>query len=223
MKVSVCMPYWERQAELDRSLAAYDRLYKHLDLEISICDDGSPKPVQAPGRVVTRLPTKTIGLNPCVPLNAAVRASSGDIVVLTNPEVEHREDVLTDMLAMLQHPDDYVTVSCWDVTLKQWIAGPEVDYHFANGRYPVPTGAHFHFCAMLSRELFERAGGFDEAYRHGRALEDNDWLWTLDAIGARFHLAPGAVYHYRTPHKYAGTVNSNQDLVTRKWGHKWAT
>lgn len=218
--ISICMPYWQRQRELDRSLAAYRRIYGHLDVEISICDDGSPVPVLADGCVVTRLPAKKIGLNPCVPMNAAVRASSGDVIVLTNPEVEHREDVLTGMLSMLEHPDDYVTVACRDVS-GMWIAGPEVNYAFANGRMPVPEGAHFHFCAMLTRELFERVGGFDEEYRFGRSLEDNDWLWSLDAAGARFKLAPGMVWHYRTPHAYAGSHPANLDRLTRKWGHKW--
>lgn len=215
--ISVCMPYWQRQAELDRSLAAYRRLYKGI--EISVCDDGSPEPVDAPGCVVTRLPAKTIGLNACVPMNAAVRASSGDVVVLTNPEIEHREDVLAGMLALLEHADDYVTVSCRDVD-GTWLAGPEVDYS-KHGRLPVPPGSHFHFCAMLTRELFDRVGGFDEDYRFGRACEDNDWLWSLEDAGARFRLAPGVVWHYRTPHKYEGTQASNKARLVAKWGRKW--
>jgi GT2 family glycosyltransferase len=188
-------------------------------LEISICDDGSPVPVVAPECIVTRLPAKTIGLNPCVPINAAVRASSGDIVVLTNPEIEHREDVLAGMLALLEGPDDYVTVSCRDVN-GMWLAGQNVDYT-KNGRLPVPKGAHFHFCAMLTRELFERVGGFDEEYRNGRACEDNDWLWSLDHAGANFKLAPGVVWHHQTPHAYGGTHESNRDRLLSRWGHKW--
>lgn len=215
--ISVCMPYWQRQGELDRSLAAYRRLYKGI--EISVCDDGSPEPVDAPGCVVTRLPAKAVGLNACVPMNAAVRASSGDVVVLTNPEIEHREDVLAGMLALLEHADDYVTVSCRDVD-GTWLAGPEVDYG-KHGRLPVPPGSHFHFCAMLTRELFDRVGGFDEGYRFGRACEDNDWLWSLEDAGARFRLAPGVVWHYRTPHKYEGTQASNRARLVSKWGHKW--
>lgn len=220
MKVSVCMPYWRRQAELDRSLAAYRRIYKHLDLEISICDDGSPEPVKASGCVVTTLPRKSVGLNPCVPINAAVRASTGSVVVLTNPEVEHREDVLGGMLALLRHPLDYVTVACRDVS-GLWLAGPQVDYT-THGRLPVPPGAHFHFCAMMGRELFELAGGFDEGYRNGRSCEDNDWLWRLHAAGARFHLAPGTVWHHRTPHAYHGTHAGNLERLRSRWGHLWA-
>jgi hypothetical protein len=217
--ISVCMPYWNRQAELDRSLAAYRSVYPDTVLEISICDDGSPQAVVAPGCIVTRLPSKVLGLNPCVPMNAAVRASSGQIIVLTNPEVEHRQDVFTAMHALLEHPDDYVTVPCCDVN-GMWLAGPEVDYT-KHGRLPVPAGAHFHFCAMLTRALFERAGGFDEGYRHGRSCEDNDWLWRLEAAGARFKTAPGLVWHHSTPHAYQGTHASNRDRLVQKWGHRW--
>lgn len=217
--ISVCMPYWQRQAELDRSLAAYRRVYRDMALEISIADDGSPEPVRAPECIVTRLPAKTVGLNPCVPINVSVRASTADVIVLTNPEIEHRADVFSGMLAMLQDPLDYVTVSCRDVS-GLWLAGPEVDYS-THGRLPVPAGSHFHFCAMLRRELFERAGGFDEAYRHGRSCEDNDWLWRLHAVGARFLLAPGVVWHYRTPHTYEGSHASNRDRLVARWGHLW--
>ena len=218
-RISVCMPYWQRQRELDRSLAAYRALYRHLDLQVSICDDGSPNPVQAPGCLVTRLPTKEIGLNPCVPMNRAVAASSGDVVVLTNPEIEHTEDVLSGMLPMLEHADDYVTVACRDAG-GLWLAGPQVDYT-RNGRLPVPAVAHFQFCAMLPRALWDRVGGFDEDYRHGRICEDYDWLWTLADAGARFKTAPGLVRHHATPHAYQGVHATNRDRLMKKWGHKW--
>jgi hypothetical protein len=219
--VSVAMPYWMRQKELDRSLVAYRRIYGDA-LEIVICDDGSPVPVVAPGCKITSLPQKKIGLNPCVPINVAVRACTRDIIVLTNPEVEHRENVLNGMLAMFEHELDYITVRCLDVDTGMWIAGPDVEYTPRTGRFPVPPGAHFHFCAMFHRSLFERVGGFDERFRHGRACEDNDWLWTVAQGGARFKLAPGIVYHYRTPHPYAGENRTNVDLLTSKWSHRWS-
>jgi GT2 family glycosyltransferase len=217
--VSVCMPYWQRQAELDRSLAAYRSLYGHLDLEVSICDDGSPEPVKADGCIITSLPRKAIGLNACVPMNAAIRASNGDVIVITNPEIEHREDVLTGMLSMLEHQKDYVIASCRDAD-GTWLAGDQVDYT-KDGRLPVPPGSHFHFCAMMRRSFFDEVGGFDEEYRFGRACDDNDWLWLLHSHGANFKLAPGTVWHYRTPHRYQGTQRSNKERLIAKWGHNW--
>lgn len=218
MKISICMPYWQRQKALDKSLAAYRRIYQHLDLEISICDDGTPEPVKADGCVVTRLPTKTVGLNPCVPINKAVRASTGDVIVITNPEIEHRSDVLSGMLKMLD-ADSYVAASCRDIN-GMWLAGDLVDYS-KNGRLPVPKGAHFHFCAMMHRELFERCGGFDEAYRFGVACDDNDFLWSLHSVGAKFKLSQDVVWHHATPHTRSGTHSSNRQRLIDKWGHKW--
>lgn len=212
------MPYWNRQAELDRALTAYDHLYPHLNLEFSICDDGSTPPVYAPGARVTTLPKKDYALNPCVPINTAIRASTGDVIVLTNPEIEHREPVLDDMLAALQDENDYVMTGCRDTNTERWLAGPETKYG-REGREPSPPGGHFHFCTMFHRSLFDRLGGFDEQYRTGQGCDDNDWLWMLYAAGANFKYVDGVVWHYRTPHKWTGTTAKNAAILRAKWRH----
>jgi hypothetical protein len=215
-RISVCAPYWMRQGALDRMGEQYARLYPDLALELVVCDDGSPKPAVAPpGVTVVRLPRKNRPLNPCVPINAAVNASTGDVIVLTNPEIEHREPVLGAMLAMLEHEDDYVTARCWDEHEGLVLAGPEVDYR-KYGRQPVPPGAHFHFLAMFHRSLWERAGGFDEDYRYGRGCDDNDWLWRAHRANARFKACPVTVYHDSTE-QLAWKMPLNRDLFRSKW------
>lgn len=215
--ISVCMPYYRRQEALERSLAAYARLYG--DIEISICDDGSPEPVKAPGHVVTRLQQKDYPLNPCVPANAAVRASSGDLIVLTNPEIEHREDVLSAMLGMLESDSDYVAAKCFDVTLDKLIVGPGA-IRERERVLRLPDGAYFHMCAMMHKSLFERVGGFDEDYRDGFGYEDNDFLWRLSEAGACFKLCEDAtVYHYRVPR--GDIPPTNEQLFLSRWSHKW--
>lgn len=213
--ISVCVPYWQRQSALDRMFADFGRLYSHLELEIVVCDDGSAVPAVVPrGAKLVRLPGKAGPLNPCVPINAAVAASSGDVIVLTNPEIEHREPVLSEMLHLLEDPDDYVVARCWDVDREMWLADESVDYS-KNGRLPVPPGGHFHFCAMLRRSLWEKAGGFDEGYRHGQACDDNDWLWRLHRVGARFRLARDVVYHHHSRLRW--NLPHNRELFFRKW------
>lgn len=218
--ISVCMPYYQRQKELDRSLEAYRRVYAGTPLEFSICDDGSPSPVIAPGCRVTSLPKKNHALNPCVPINVAIRNSTTDIVVLTNPEIEHREPVLLEMLAALTDENDYVTTGCKDSRKGDWLAGPLTAYG-TEGREPVPPNGHFHFCAMFHRSLFDRTGGFDEQYRRGQGCDDNDWLWTLYAAGAVFKHVDGVVWHHKTPHKWTGTMERNAGILRKKWGHLW--
>lgn len=212
------MPYWNRPKELTRSLAAYAKVYPGMDLEFSICDDGSIPPLSdRRGCKITRLPQKSYALNPCVPLNKAARASSHDVIVITNPEIEHREPIFHQMLAALEGPDDYVTAACHDPQLGV-IAGEGTPYG-SGGRLPIAPGSDLHFCAMLRRELFERAGGFDQDYRNGLGCEDNDWTWRLYALGANFKRVPGIVWHYRTPHRWTGTLEKNAALLESKWGH----
>lgn len=213
--ISVCVPYWNRQDALDRMFETYDRLYGGLDIEFSVCDDGSPEPAVVPdGVILTRLQAKDHDLNPCVPINRAVAASSGSVLVLTNPEIEHREPVLLELLDLLERDDDYAVARCWCVDRGEWLAGPEVRYG-TRGRGPVPTGAHFHFLAAFSRLLWDRAGGFDEDYRHGTGWDDGDWLWRLHLVGARFRLSKGTVYHHRGTSRW--TMPHNRDLFFEKW------
>lgn len=213
--ISVCTPYWNRPESLARMFQCYARWYPELELEFSICDDGSPRPATVPaGTILTMLPQKDHPLNPCVPINRAVQRSTGEVIVLTNPEIEHTSPILAEMYALLRAPEDYVIARCWDASRDLWLAGPEVDYRFG-GRMPVPPGGHFHFCVMFRRELWTRAGGFDEDYRHGQGCDDNDWLWRLYAVGARFLLTTQVVRHYHLSMRWG--LPFNQKLFLRKW------
>ncbi len=220
--ISVCVPYWDRQAALDRMFENFARVYPMLewgkDIEFSVCDDGSPVPARvpvAPGVTITRLPAKRVPLNPCVPINMAVAASTGDVVVISNPEIGHTEPTLLAMLALLQHEDDYVVARCWD-DRGFWIAHETVRFD-RQGRAPVPPGGQFHFCAMMHRSLWNKAGGFDEEYRRVHGHDDNDWLFRLHAVGATFLVAPSTVQH---PHTTGLKWNlpSGRRLLREKWG-----
>ena len=208
------MPYYMRQEALNRSLESLRRFYP--DAEIVICDDGSPVPVRAPGCEILSLPRKDYALNPCVPMNRAVAHAKGQILVLTGPEIEHREPVLYSMGMGLQ-PNDYVVAACRD-TSGAWLCASHVRGG-ENGRGAMPTGSGFHFCAMLHRSLFERAGGFDEDYRDGQAFDDNDWLFRLERAGARFILRDDlVVWHHRVPCQWpAGGHERNRKLFEAKW------
>jgi hypothetical protein len=219
--ISVIVPYWDRPAALEHMFDNWREVYGLAGLgtvEFVIADDGNAVPPVVPEDLhvlVVTLPRKDRPLNPCVPINAAVRASSGDVLVLTNAEVGHVQPVIDEMLALLEHPDDYVTAPCFDAK-RGWLAGPKVDYR-GGGRLPVPAGAHFHFLAMLRRSLWDKAGGFDEDYRLGQATDDNDWTWRLHRAGARFRCAEHAVYHLHLGAPVQWGLPHNRDLFRRKW------
>lgn len=223
MKISVCMAYFNRPDELKRSMDAYAKVYPDLDIEFSICDDGSlmPPPVGCVKHKLFCLPQKGFALNPCVPINHAVRNATRDIIVLTNPEVEHREPVLYDMLEALTSPNDYVMTGCRDTRAAEWYAGPKAPVAPVGGRQPKPPKTHLHFCTMFHKALFERAGGFDEAYRNVPGCDDNDWLWRLYALGdVDFKYVPGVVWHHHGPRRrWPGTPEQAASMLRARWGH----
>ncbi len=214
--ISVCMPYWNRQRALDEMFINLAAMYPGLEREISVCDDGTQPPAVVPrGTILSRLPRKDRPLNPCVPINVAVNASKGDIIVLTNPEILHKEQTLLRMQSMMLTENDYVSATCWDAQ-RGWLAGSQVNYE-TQGRLPVPPGASFHFCVMFSRALWERAGGFDEDYRNGLACDDNDWVWRAAVAGARFRTTKSTVEHLHQSASIKWLIPHNRELFYQKW------
>lgn len=212
--ISICVPFWDRQPALDSMVATYAQ-YADLPLEFSLCDDGSRLPARPPHEWhVTRLPAKAGPLNPCVPINCAVAASHGDIIVLTTPEIFHPQPVLRELLTLIQHEDDYAIACCRDRRKGIWLAGPETSYS-DGGRLPVPPGGHFHFLVAFTRSLWQRAKGFDEDYRKGQACDDNDWLWRVYEAGARFRTTTGFVWH--TTNRVDWRLTHNTALFYQKW------
>ncbi len=187
--VSVCMAYWRNRSDVEITLRSLP-----LDVEICLCDDGSE--------------SKQVALNPCVPLNIAVRASTRSVIVLTNPGAELRAGMLERMLAELDQ-NTYVAAACRDDMTGQWLC-----HSTWRSSEKLPSGAGFHFLAMLERSLWDRAGGFDERYRDGQAYEDADFLWRLHGAGARFKILDDVVIGHRrsTTVWPAGGLERNREL-----------
>ena len=159
----VCMPYYNRRDALEHSIGAYERLYKFSEhVKLSICDDRSVPSLVLPDTHLavnlTRIDGPAEPKNPCVPMNMAVNASDDDIIVLTNPEVEHVEPVFAKMRAALRFPNDYVIAACRCAHTGQWEARSGLR---RKNRAPMPQFSGFHFCTMLHRGLWNAAGGFD--------------------------------------------------------------
>lgn len=192
--ISLILPYWNRQAAADLSLAMMARHYAGLDLEVIVVDDGStpayeaPKAMPFPVRVV-RLPAKAAPMNPCVPINAGAAIAQGEYIAISNPEILHERPVLPAMLDEAQRGGDktYVLAACWDPERKRWHC------HSSNKRSDagdvgsfLPEGADYHFMALMHRSLWEATDGFDEDYRNGAGYDDPDFVLRLHRAGARF-------------------------------------
>lgn len=221
--ISIVMPFWNRRLALARSVSAMARHYADLDLELIIVNDGSDAPVldNCPWPVkVIHLPKKDGPLNPCVPINRGAEASSGDIIVLTNPEIIHVKPILGEMLKAMDGPDSYILAAAWCPDENKWHCHTSISGDRPSGERQ-PEGSGFHFCAMLTRDLWNRAGGFDEAYRDGAGYDDPDWVNRVARAGARFTIRDDLiVLHPKLGARTDWTSEQfrrNRDLYFRKW------
>lgn len=219
------MPYWRRPEALAQNLERYRSLYRYLDYEIVVVDDGSwdMLPIGGLPLWVNVLPRKDHALNPCTAFNDGAAIASGEFIVLTNPEVVHRAPILAEMRETLTQlgPKGYVAAACWSPEQEWWFChsrlGPAPE---KVGRAPMPEGAGLHFCSMLHRTLYDEIGGFTEDYRGGQGYEDNDFLWKLQAVGARFSIRDDLVTDHRPcprSHWPAGGAARNRAIFEARW------
>lgn len=227
MKLSLILPYWDRQEAADKALAqlweTYSEMSKRGELEIIIVDDGNPTPFKWPvcaGYLdikIVRLPEKTIPKCPTTAWNAGVAAASSDIIVLSCVEVLHTKPVLEQMLEQVQNIGEQAYV------LAAAFCPEDGSYHcHSSVKTPRnPTGTGIAFCAALHKSLFVKAGGFDEAYREGAGYEDNDWINRLLTVGARFVIRDDLeVIHPKTGASIAWGAERftiNEQLYYSKW------
>ena len=224
--ISVVLPYWNRR---DATLASLDLFAKHyVGIEVIIVDDGS-QPSNAFEVVkdypfalnVIRLPVKDQPKNPCVPINAGVKASRYDTVVISNPEIQHEQPVLMEMYRELSGMGEmgYVLAACWCPEEKQWHCHSSIERR-PDGE-PFIRGTGYHFCGMLGKSLYWKAGGFDEDYREGAGWDDPDWVNRLVRAGAIFRIRDDLVVQHPkrgcSTDWRGGMMERNQAIYRRKW------
>lgn len=223
--ISVIMPYWHRLPLLRDALYQLDHLYSGVDLEVIIADDGCELSL---GDVsgydlhiaVINLPRKVYAKNPCVPLNRAAEMARGEYLAITNPEIIHKTAVLEQMVDQVEESgsNHYCSAAVWSNDTKRWYNHSEKNIERTN-RAPSPPCAGLHFLAVMRRDFFWSAGGFDESYRDGQGYEDNDFLWSLHVAGGTFSIRDDLVVdHYGTQVKWpSGGLKRNAEIFHKKW------
>jgi glycosyltransferase involved in cell wall biosynthesis/uncharacterized Rossmann fold enzyme len=221
MSLSIILPYWDRQQAADEAIALLNKTYAGLDIELVIVDDGNKIPFVMPPTdfkvVMVTLPQKSDPKCPTTAWNAGVAAATGDVIVLSCIEILHQNPVLEQMLEQLQDigPSGYVLAAAWCPESSQWHCHSTVKVP----RNPEGTGIAF--CGMMYRSMWEKSGGFDEAYREGAGYEDNDFINRMIEAGARFKIRDDlVVVHPKTGASIewgSGKFAKNEALYYSKW------
>lgn len=221
MKISLILPYWDRQEAADKAIERLDALYADLDLEVIVVDDGNLVPfVPPPGRLDIRvilLPRKDEPKSPCTAWNRGVEAATGGIIVLSCIEILHEEPVLQQLADAVaaNGPDAYVLGSAWC---------PEEGKWHTHSTVPVPEcppGFGLSFLGAMHKELYQRIGGFDDAYREGAGYEDRDFIHKLAAASVQPIIRDDLkVIHPKTGARInwgVGKFQKNEALFRSKW------
>ena len=223
--VTICMPYFERSAELHAGIEAFHR-HGYFDgsyfynVGLSLCDDGSMREPLKTGddffkefgarARVSHLPKKDRWDNPCVPLNRAVAQSSSPWIILQSPETIHRVDVIMPMLERATRPE--ISVLC-----------PVVS---RNARGALIWRAHpsrpdrLWFLQLVSRELWDEVGGCDERFRGGGGSDDRALQYRLERAGVEWVFLPEEYWAYHRKHEKAFRYKceGNRDKIAKLYG-----
>lgn len=221
MKISLILPYWDRQRAADVALILLGKTYADFDMEVVVIDDGNVIPFKSPdcglNIKVVSLPIKHEPKCPSTAWNAGVAAASGDVVILSCIEVLHKVPVIEQMVEALTDIGEhgYVLAAAWCPEAEIWHCHSSVKVP----RNPEGTGIAF--CGAMHKSLYLKAGGFDEEYRDGAGYEDNDFINRVLSVGGRFFIRDDLVV---THPKTGATIEwgmakfaRNEMLYYSKW------
>jgi hypothetical protein len=117
----------------------------------------------------------------------AAFAAGADYFIAANPDGVFHSDSIKDMLGMAQACDGGVLIEALQFPDEH----PKV-YDPISFETPWASGA----CLMISREVYETIGGFDE--RFFMYCDDVDFSWRARAAGFKAKTCPTALFFYQT-------------------------
>lgn len=227
MRYSIIAPYFSRP-ELRFMLSSFVTLYgKREDFEIIIVEDSknfkSKSLHDELMRVVDSfkeyLPIIVIldeypSYNPSKKFNLGVSISKGSIIILTNPETPHTLDILSK-LDDIDFTANYIVCDCCNMKLIK----DNGDFfsstlQFLSWYQHGENDRNLHFCSAISRQNFNRIGGFDERYSAGFFVEDRDFLRRIKNLGLKIIPRSDLVtYHIDHPRHYSMSAEEKARLI----------
>jgi glycosyltransferase involved in cell wall biosynthesis len=224
------MAYKNRRQLLIQTIETI-QLSSYKDFELVIVDDASDDEHRLEDLAetysfinLTRIePEDKKWYNPSIPYNMAFRKSSGDKIIIQNPECAHIGDILSYVDSYISD-GAYVSFSCLSMpevlTYKYCYEGNlgdsifeiqsiasgvnqmsryDGDLGWYNHSYYAPRGLHF--CSAIMRKDLNTIGGFDERFSQGYNYDDNELIWRISQTpNMRIYFADSPfvthLYHY---------------------------
>jgi len=237
--ISIVMAYYNRLGLLRHTLKTFTES-QEKDFEVIIVDDFSSADhnIDNINAEFPSLNIKVINMakrgtktwfNPCVPYNVGFRESSGDKIIIQNPECCHVGDVISYVNQTLTD-DNYLTFHCWacnkgDVQILH--KGGTINVgsktskktKWYNHRVHHPVG--YHFTSAITKKNLSELNGFDEEFAQGHSYDDDEFLQRIKnkKLNITFVESPYVIHQwhpkmYNNPIAPPVTVD-NQQLLAR--------
>ncbi len=194
-RISVLMPCYNHGVFIDEAVGSV-LAQTFQDFEIIVVDDGStePRTLEKLAELATPRTTVIRTANRGLPAarNYAARRASGELFCALDADDRLAPTWFEKAIAVLDRQPHIAFVSHWLETFgdEHWTWTPEkCDLPSLLARNAV-NGA-----ALVRREAFERAGGYDEAMREG--CEDWDFWLRLVEQGLEGAIVPEVLFYYR--------------------------
>lgn len=191
MKYSILMPYCRRESLKSTLLSFVHHYSERKDFEVLIIEDIKNFEKEEDHKFLLSMiepfkDTLTINIvkddlhcyNPSRRFNLGYKASKGQYLIITNPEIFHEVNILKGLdEEFSKAPDDYIVCSCKAVayakqsfdTFEEHSQGTPLQWI----QHSISLNRLFHFCSAISRSNYAKVGGFDEKYCAGIAYDDN--------------------------------------------------
>lgn len=221
--VSVIVPHYQQQAELDRTLLALRRQdYPSGSVEVIVVDDGSEQPPRVPAEV-TLLVQDDRGFRLAAARNRGAERASGEVLCFLDADTAPEPGYLRALTRLPALCADAVTVgrrrhadfTGIDASAEVRIAGPEHElpeprwlaqgYQDTDDLLRADDRSYRYVIGAVigcSRSFFAETGGFDESFTNYGG-EDWEWAYRAWLAGAVFAHVPDAVAWHDGP-EWAG-------------------
>jgi len=208
-RIVVCMPYYDRQYQLNKTLATMAQS-KHTDFSVVIVDDCSPKDIVLPD-----LPFKVEVIKlwkknwtNCAPVhNIAFNKAleyKPDIIIIQSPECYHVGDILEYADKNITD-ENYIAFGCYQINKEVTFSNHDINevvkryWRKVDGDpkgegyngwwnhpevYPLPQ----YWCCAISANNLIKMNGIDERFAAGYAYEDGHFIEQIKKMGLRIDI-----------------------------------
>jgi hypothetical protein len=236
MKYSLLFPYLKRAGQLHNTLISFRKFYKRNDYEVVLMEDFKNitdsnehsaliqvlenfKDINI--RHLQDFTTGTYG--PAIVYNRAAEQALGTFLIITSPECVHMVDILSGLDKEFEiNQDSYVVCSCMYrlqcslfINDLNELGGSDSMWY----QHSIHNNRCLNFCTSLSKNNWNKIGGFDPEFAYGKNYDDDAFLLKIKQIKlpiiTRDDLLTVHVHHDRIP-EYADLNLRNQKLLSER-------